>query len=803
MTMTSLVEARLFVGGRFRAPSQTEPVLEAATGELLGHGSSATESEIDDAVAAARGALNGWSSTPAADRAEVLIRIADALTARAADTNELCTRENGMPIWLSRGANGAFPAALLRYYADLIVASATEEIRPAMIGHTIVRREPVGVVGAITPWNYPQALAAMKIAPALAAGCTMVLKAAPETALDALIFAEAADAAGLPAGVLNIVAGGPVAGAHLVAHPGVDKVAFTGSTAAGRIIAETCGRLMRPVTLELGGKSAAIILDDADLDATMKGLRSASFVNNGQTCHLSSRVLAPRSRYAEVVAALAALADGLTVGDPLDRATHVGPLVSARQRERVLSYIEVGTSEGAKLVAGGSVPADQPRGWFVSPTVFADVDNRARIAQEEIFGPVLAVIPYDSDHDAIDIANDSEFGLGGTVWSTDTARATDVARKVRTGTIGVNDYQLDMAGAVRRGQGQRHGSRARPRRPGGVPEPEVDLPGGPGRPEPRLREVVHVTIDPRTPVLVGYGQVNQRESDPSVEPVDLMEAAARAAADPRVLEAVDSVRIVNLLSWRYRNPGLLLAQRIRAGDADSRYTSIGGNVPQSLVNQACLDIQSGRLDTVLIAGAETWRTRTRVRREGGKLDWTKQDDSVPVPPGADDEFQMAGDVEIHIKLDRPAYVYPMFEQAVRIDAGETPQDHRLRIGELWARFSAVAQRNPHAWSRDPVTAEEIWQPSPDNRMISWPYTKLMNSNNMVDQGAALVLTSAEKATSLQIPRDRWVFPYSGTDAHDTYLIGERAEFHRSPAIRIAGRRALEARGARHRRRRPG
>ncbi|WP_029114004.1 acetyl-CoA acetyltransferase [Mycobacterium sp. URHB0044] len=301
-------------------------------------------------------------------------------------------------------------------------------------------------------------------------------------------------------------------------------------------------------------------------------------------------------------------------------------------------------------------------------------------------------------------------------------------------------------------------------------------------------------VDPRTPVLVGYGQVNQRDGDPAIEPVDLMERAARAAADPRVLEAVDSVRIVNLLSWRYRNPGLLLAQRIRAPHADSRYTSIGGNVPQSLVNQACLDIQRGRTDIVLIAGAETWRTRTKVRAAGGKLDWTKQDESVPAPQGADDEFQMAGPVEIKIHLDRPAYVYPMFEQALRISAGETPDEHRRRIGQLWVRFSAVAARNPHAWSRDAVSAEEIWQPGPSNRMISSPYTKLMNSNNMVDQGAALILTSAEKATYLQIPTDRWVFPYAGTDAHDTHLIGERAEFDRSPAIRLAGRRVLELAG---------
>ncbi|WP_120313363.1 acetyl-CoA acetyltransferase [Mycolicibacterium elephantis] len=297
-------------------------------------------------------------------------------------------------------------------------------------------------------------------------------------------------------------------------------------------------------------------------------------------------------------------------------------------------------------------------------------------------------------------------------------------------------------------------------------------------------------MDPRTPVLIGYGQVNQRDEDPTVEPVDLMAAAAREAGDPRLLEAVDSVRVVNLLSWRYRDPGLLVAQRIGATGARTRYTGIGGNVPQSLVNQACLDIQSGRADVVLITGAETWRTRSRLRAAGKKPAWTSQDDSVPVAEGADEHVPMAGRAEIRINLDRPAYVYPMFEQALRIAAGETPEDHRRRIGELWAQFSAVAARNPHAWSGEPRSAEAIWQPAPDNRMISWPYTKLMNSNNMVDQAAALILASAEKARHLQIPTDRWVFPYAGTDAHDTYAIGERAEFHTSPAIRIAGRRAL-------------
>jgi len=300
-------------------------------------------------------------------------------------------------------------------------------------------------------------------------------------------------------------------------------------------------------------------------------------------------------------------------------------------------------------------------------------------------------------------------------------------------------------------------------------------------------------LDPRTPVLVGYGQVSQHDENPGGEPVDLMEAAARAAADARVLEAVDAVRIVNLLSVRYRDPGLLLAQRIGASDAVTRYSPVGGNVPQSLVNQACLDIQQGRNDVVLIAGGETWRTRTRLKARGERLAGTEQDESVPLAP-SDPEFTMAGPAELRIGLVAPSHVYPMFEQALRIAAGEAPEGHRRRIGELWSRFSQVAHGNPHAWSHEAVPAEQIWQPGPDNRMISWPYTKLMNSNNMVDQGAALILTSVAKAEALQIPRDRWVFPHAGTDAHDTYLIGERASFSGSPAIRIAGRRVLELAG---------
>ena len=299
-------------------------------------------------------------------------------------------------------------------------------------------------------------------------------------------------------------------------------------------------------------------------------------------------------------------------------------------------------------------------------------------------------------------------------------------------------------------------------------------------------------------MLIGYGQVNHRdEIDPetrSVEPVDLMAAAARQAAESKVLEAVDSIRVVNVLSARYRDPGLLLGERIDAADFTTLYSPVGGNVPQSLVNQACLDIQQGRAGVVLLAGAETWRTRRGLKAKGSKLVWTVQSDSVPMAQVTGDDVPMAGDAEIRIGLDRPAYVYPLFEQALRIANDESIEDHLRRVGELWARFNAVAVDNPNAWIRKPATAEEITRPGPQNRMISWPYTKLMNSNNMVDQGAALILTSVEQAKRLHIPAERWVYPLAGTDAHDTPAIAERDELHRSTAIRIAGARVLELAG---------
>lgn len=445
---TELDRTRFFIDGEWVEPRGTEThrALEAATGETLGTAALGTDADIDAAVRAARNALdNGpWGRTTAAERAEVMIRFAEALEARSEATSKLVSQENGMPITLSSAFNGAAPAGLLRMYADVITKTELETVRPSAQGSTIVRREPVGVVGAITPWNYPQALAMFKLAPALATGCTMVLKPSPETALDTYIFADAAQEAGLPPGVLNIVLAGREAGASLVSHPGVDKIAFTGSTAAGRIIGAECGRLIRRCTLELGGKSASIFLEDGSIDTFLSALPTSSFMNNAQTCTTASRILAPRSRYDEVVEAVAQFSRNQVVGNPLDSSTTLGPMASQTHLDRVMGYIDVGRNSSARLVTGGGRPSDQDRGWFVEPTVFADVDNNDQLAREEVFGPVFAVIPFDSDDDAVRIANDSNYGLGGSVYSADEERALGVARRVRTGTIGVNRYDIDL-----------------------------------------------------------------------------------------------------------------------------------------------------------------------------------------------------------------------------------------------------------------------------------------------------------------------------------------------------------------------
>jgi aldehyde dehydrogenase (NAD+) len=441
----------LFIGGEWVRPSSsaTIEVISASTEENIGSVPEAAEADVDAAVAAARRAFDdpaGWSQWEPAERAAALERLAGELDARAEEMARRVSSQNGMPISLSPLLEGGFPAIVLRYMAGVLKDASFEEERPGFLGGTnIVRREPIGVVGAIVPWNYPQTLGAFKYGAALAAGCTVVMKPSPETVLDGFLLAEAIEAAGLPGGVINIVPGGRELGAYLVEHRDVDKVAFTGSTAAGRRVAEACGRLLRPVTLELGGKSAAIILEDAELDLSKIGndLFAATLVNNGQTCYLGTRVLAPRSRYAEVVDTLAAFASSLAVGDALDPATQIGPMASQRHRDRVEGYIAKGASDGARVVTGGGRPAGLDRGWFVEPTVFAEVDNAATIAQEEIFGPVLSVIAYSDEDDAVRIANDSDYGLGGSVWTSDPERGKAVARRVRTGTIGINRYLPD------------------------------------------------------------------------------------------------------------------------------------------------------------------------------------------------------------------------------------------------------------------------------------------------------------------------------------------------------------------------
>lgn len=440
----------LFIDGQWVAPHSTDvnTVINATTEQAMGRTPLGDAADVDAAVTAARRAFDDgrWSDLTPAGRTDALERFAEELEKRSSLIAETVTAENGMPIALSAGANGLSGASLLRYNAGLIRSLPLEEVRPGFLpGEILVRREPLGVVAALVPWNYPQALAMMKIAPALAAGCTVVLKPALETALDANLMAEAAAAAGLPAGVFNVVPGGVEAGEALVAHPGVDKVSFTGSTATGRIIGSVAGRLLRPVTLELGGKSAAVILDDADIDTAVANLARVSFPNNGQTCTANTRVLAPAHRYTEVLDAITDMTRSMAVGDPLDPATAIGPVVSARQRERIEGYITTGRGEGARLTAGGGRPAGLDRGWFLEPTVFGDVSNDMVIAREEIFGPVIAVIPFRDEDEAVALANDSEYGLAGSVWTADVERGAALARRIRTGTVGINGYRMDNA----------------------------------------------------------------------------------------------------------------------------------------------------------------------------------------------------------------------------------------------------------------------------------------------------------------------------------------------------------------------
>jgi len=447
--MTTTAPAGFFIDNVWAAPSTPRRIniIEASTGDIVTSVPEAAEPDVDAAVQAARRAFDSseWSAWTAEDRAKAIYSLADALEARGGATAQAVSTQNGMPISVSSATEAVFPALLLRYYADLAAAQPAEERRSSFVGGTtLVRREPIGVVAAIVPWNFPQSLTFFKLAPLLAAGCTVVLKPSPETVLDSYVLAEAIAESDIPAGVINIVPGGREIGAYLVAHPGIDKVSFTGSTAAGRAIGETCGRLIRPVTLELGGKSASIILDDADLASSLEQFFNATLMNNGQTCFLGTRVLAPRSRYSETVDILTDFARSLTVGNALDPATQIGPLATATQQQRVQKYIERGVADGGRITTGGGRPAGLDSGWFVEPTIFDNVDNSHTIAREEIFGPVLAVIPYGDVDEAVKLANDSDFGLGGTVWTSDQQRGLDIARRVKTGSIGINNYVLDI-----------------------------------------------------------------------------------------------------------------------------------------------------------------------------------------------------------------------------------------------------------------------------------------------------------------------------------------------------------------------
>jgi aldehyde dehydrogenase (NAD+) len=440
---------RLWIGGEWEKPSSgaTLEVVSPFTEQAIGRVPEAKEADVDKAVAAARKAFDEgpWPRLSASERADVMGKLQGALQSRAGDLAATITAEMGSPITFSHMGQVLAANLVLAYYAKLAREYPFEEVRAGMLGPALVRQEPVGVVAGIVPWNVPLFVTMLKLAPALASGSTIVIKPAPETPLDSYLLAQALEEAGIPKGVVNIVPAGREVGEHLVTHPGIDKVAFTGSTAAGRKIAAACGERLRRVTLELGGKSAAILLDDVNVAAAIPALLPACIMNNGQACVAQTRILAPKSRYKEVVDAFAAAFGALKVGDPMDPTTAIGPLVADRQRERVLGYMEAGKKEGARVVVGGGRPKGFDKGFFVEPTLFADVRNDMKIAREEIFGPVISILPYEGDDQAVRIANDSDYGLSGSVWSGDTERGLGVARRVRTGNYGVNGFGMEFS----------------------------------------------------------------------------------------------------------------------------------------------------------------------------------------------------------------------------------------------------------------------------------------------------------------------------------------------------------------------
>ncbi|MFF3287283.1 aldehyde dehydrogenase [Streptomyces sp. NPDC003023] len=449
--MTELVEhGELFIGGELTAPLGPDviEVISPHSEQVVGRVPHASRADVDRAVAAARRAFDEgpWPRTSIEERIEVVGRIKDAIAVRHEEIARSISAQNGSPYSWSVLAQAL--GAMMVWDSAIAVARdfTYEERRAGVLGPVLVRREPVGVVAAVVPWNVPQFTAAAKLGPALLAGCSVILKPAPETPLDAYILGEIAREAGLPEGVLSILPADREVGEYLVGHPGVDKVSFTGSVAAGRRVMEVASRNLTRVTLELGGKSAAVILPDADLATAVAGIVPAAWMNNGQACVAQTRILAPRSRYDEFAEAFAAAASALVVGDPLDAATQVGPLVAERQQRRSLDFIRIGQEEGAKILCGGGRPAGLERGWYVEPTLFGGVDNSMRIAREEIFGPVICLLPYGEEDEAAAIANDSDYGLSGSVWTSDVEHGIDFARRVRTGTYNVNTFSLDMLG---------------------------------------------------------------------------------------------------------------------------------------------------------------------------------------------------------------------------------------------------------------------------------------------------------------------------------------------------------------------
>ncbi|WP_409464131.1 aldehyde dehydrogenase family protein [Amycolatopsis sp. GA6-003] len=426
----------LYLGGEWvRSDGKSSiPVENPATEQVQAHIPEGTAADVDRAVRAAREAFPAWARTSRAERAELLRALLDGLAKRADEIGETIAKDVGTPVRIATRIQAALPQTDVRTYVDLLGQEEPEE----KVGNSLVVREPAGVVAAITPWNYPLHQITCKIAPALAAGCTVVVKPSEVAPLSAYQLFDAIHEAGFPPGVVNLVTGyGPEVGEALATHPEVDVVSFTGSVRAGTRVAELAARTVKRVTLELGGKSANVILDDADLATAVKVGVSNAFLNGGQTCTAWTRMLVPREKHDEAAALAKTFAEGFTTGDPLDPKTKLGPLVSAAQRDRVRGYIEKGIAEGATLVTGG-VEAPEDTGYFVAPTVFADVDPDSTIAQEEIFGPVLSIIPFDDEEDALRIANNSRYGLHGAVWSADQERALAFARQVRTGQIDVN-----------------------------------------------------------------------------------------------------------------------------------------------------------------------------------------------------------------------------------------------------------------------------------------------------------------------------------------------------------------------------